>query len=158
MPTIVLGQDEVNCFAAWVSMEAGLPEFADQSSDMKINYGSLLLQALLEHWTPPQSLPSGGMDDDIKGNSYFQVPKHTPLIFSEVGGRTVCRLLVRDASGESESSLLQETIPQWVTDIVIEKNIPKFNKISFYLQPHPQMVKPDRMKKVGCVGVGFVIF
>ncbi|KAL5289332.1 WDR48 family protein [Megaselia abdita] len=156
MPTIVLGQDEVNCFAAWVSMEAGLPEFADQSSDMKINYGSLLLQALLEHWTPPQSLPSGGMDDDIKGNSYFQVPKHTPLIFSEVGGRTVCRLLVRDAAGESESSLLQETIPQWVTDIVIEKNIPKFNKISFYLQPHPQMVKPDRMKKDRLVANEFI--
>lgn len=67
---------------------------------------------------------------------------------SEIGGRTVCRLLVRDAAGENESSLLHETVPSWVTDIVIEKTIPKFVKIPFYLLPHPSMVKQDRMKKV----------
>jgi len=49
-----------------------------------------------------------------------------------VGGRTVCRLLVRDAAGDSESTLLHETAPQWVTDVVIEKNIPKFLKIPFF--------------------------
>lgn len=74
---------------------------------------------------------------------------HIPLFFfSEIGGRTVCRLLVRDAAGENESSLLHETVPSWVTDIVVEKTIPKFVKIPFYLLPHPQMVKQDRMKKV----------
>lgn len=67
---------------------------------------------------------------------------------SEIGGRTVCRLLVRDAAGENESSLLHETVPSWVTDIVIEKTIPKFVKIPFYLLPHPSMAKQDRMKKV----------
>lgn len=65
-----------------------------------------------------------------------------------MGGRTVCRLLVRDAAGDNESSLLHETVPSWVTEIVIEKTIPKFVKIPFYLLPHPQMVKQDRMKKV----------
>lgn len=65
-----------------------------------------------------------------------------------MGGRTVCRLLVRDAAGDSESTLLHETAPQWVTDVVIEKNIPKFLKIPFFLQPHPQMTKPERTKKV----------
>lgn len=60
----------------------------------------------------------------------------------------MCRLLVRDAAGENESSLLHETVPSWVTDIVIEKTIPKFVKIPFYLLPHPSMVKQDRMKKV----------
>lgn len=84
----------------------------------------------------------------MKGNEYFQVPKHTPVIFSEIGGRTVCRLLVRDAAGENEGALLHETVPSWVTEIVIEKTIPKFIKIPFYLLPHPQMVKQDRMKKV----------
>lgn len=68
--------------------------------------------------------------------------------YSEIGGRTVCRLLVRDAAGENESSLLHETVPSWVTEIVVEKTIPKFIKIPFYLLPHPQMVKQDRMKKV----------
>jgi len=32
--------------------------------------------------------------------------------------------------------------------VVIEKNIPKFLKIPFFLQPHPQMTKPERTKKV----------
>lgn len=146
MPTIVLGQDEVDCFAAWVSAEAGLPDQVEIGSDLKINYGSLLLQALLENWSPTYTHTSN--DEVIKGNEYFHVPKHTPLIFSEIGGRTVCRLLVRDAAGENESALLHETVPTWVTEIVIEKTIPKFIKIPFYLLPHPQMAKQDRMKKV----------
>lgn len=57
-------------------------------------------------------------------------------------------MVVRDAGGDSESTLLHETAPQWVTDIVVEKTIPKFVKIPFYLLPHPQMVKQERMKKV----------
>lgn len=102
MPTIVLGQDEVDCFAAWVSAEAGLPEHRDIGSDLKvcnrmeldkilgwemwfykfnsqINYGSLLLQALLEQW--PQTHTHASNEEVIKGNEYFTVPKHTPVIF-----------------------------------------------------------------------------
>lgn len=157
MPTIVLGQDEVDCFAAWVSAEAGLPEHAESGSDPKVNYGSLLLQALLEYWKPPpphHHLQGGvpdmenGCDGDIRGNEYFIVPKHTPIIFSEVGGRNVCRLLVKDAAGETESALLSETVPSWVTNVVIERTIPKFIKLPFYLLAHPSMLKQDRSKKV----------
>lgn len=155
MPTIVLGQDEIDCFSAWVSIEAGLPELAEAGTDLKINYGSLLLQALLEYWSPPH-VSNSELDPENRGNGYFQVPKHTPVIFSEVGGRTVCRLLVRDAAGESESTLLHETVPQWVTEVVLEKAIPKFIKIPFYLQPHPQMSKPDRMKKDRLVANEFI--
>lgn len=36
MPTVVLGQDEVDCFAAWVSAEAGLPEHVENGSDLKV--------------------------------------------------------------------------------------------------------------------------
>jgi WD repeat-containing protein 48 len=50
-----------------------------------------------------------------------------------VGGRTLYRLLVKDAGGETEGLLLNETVPQWVVD----KNLPKFIKIPFFLQPHP---------------------
>lgn len=156
MPTIVLGQDEVDCFAAWVSAEAGLPEHAESGTDPKVNYGSLLLQALLEYWKPPpphHHLQGGpdmenGCDGDIRGNEYFSVPKHTPIIFSEVGGRNVCRLLVKDAVGETESALLSETVPSWVTNVVIERTIPKFIKLPFYLLAHPSMLKQDRSKKV----------
>lgn len=36
MPTIVLGQEEVDCFAAWVSIEAGLPECDDPTTEIKV--------------------------------------------------------------------------------------------------------------------------
>uniref|UniRef100_A0AAG5D7G6 WD repeat-containing protein 48 homolog n=1 Tax=Anopheles atroparvus TaxID=41427 RepID=A0AAG5D7G6_ANOAO len=157
MPMIVLGQDEVDCFAAWVSAEAGLPEHAEPGSDPKVNYGSLLLQALLEHWKPApphHHMPGGpvelenGCDGDIRGNEYFSVPKHTPIIFSEVGGRNVCRMLVKDAAGETESALLSDTVPSWVTNVVIDRTLPKFIKLPFYLLAHPSMFKQDRSKKL----------
>lgn len=79
---------------------------------------------------------------------YSEIIIELTFFSSEVGGRTVCRLLVRDAAGESESTLLNDTVPQWVTDVVIEKATPKFLKIPFLLTPHPQMGKPERTKKV----------
>ncbi|XP_066992866.1 WD repeat-containing protein 48 isoform X4 [Anabrus simplex] len=52
MLTIHLGQDENDCFSAWVSTrEAGLAP--NDSVDQKVNYGNLLLQALLEYWWRP---------------------------------------------------------------------------------------------------------
>ena len=41
------------------------------------------------------------------------------------------RLLARDAGGETEGVLLNETVPAWVVDIVVEKKLPKFIKVSF---------------------------
>lgn len=70
-----------------------------------------------------------------------------------MGGRTGCRLLVRDAAGDTESALLHEAVPSWVADVVIDRNIPRFIKIPFFLLPHPLMVKQDRMKKVSLVGL-----
>ncbi|CAM9547553.1 WD repeat-containing protein 48 [Petromyzon marinus] len=159
MLTITL--EENDCFAAWVSAkDAG---FASQDgADPKLNFGGLLLQALLEHW--PRTHVGPMEDDDIemsqvngepenrvvtKGNGYFLVPPHTPVIFTEAGGRTLFRLLCRDAGGETESVLLNETVPQWVVDVAVDKNMPKFNKIPFYLQPHSnsgaKTLKKDRL-------------
>ncbi|XP_059483067.1 WD repeat-containing protein 48 [Neocloeon triangulifer] len=153
MLTIHLCQEENDCFSAWVSArEAGFSQFESPDSvDQKVNYGSLLLQALLEHWWRPNGEDEvDGANGDIQsghhgGNEFFQVPAHTPLIFSEVGGRTLYRLLVKDAGGETEGLLLNETVPQWVVD----KNLPKFIKIPFFLQPHPssgiKSVKKERL-------------
>ncbi|XP_043272942.1 WD repeat-containing protein 48 [Venturia canescens] len=155
MLTIHLGQDENDCFSAWVSAkDTGLAE--NDSADQKVNYGNLLLQALLEHWSRP--LPADdendGNGDDGSGqsrggNPYFSVPGHTPVIFSEVGGRTLYRLLVRDAAGETEGVLLKETVPSWVVDIVVHKNLPKFIRMPFYLLPHAssgfKSLKKDRL-------------
>ncbi|XP_016092336.1 WD repeat-containing protein 48-like [Sinocyclocheilus grahami] len=159
MLTITL--DESDCFAAWVSAkDAGFT--SPDGSDPKLNLGGLLLQALLEYWPRTHTNPTdeetelnhgsvnGEHESRIqKGNGYFQVPPHTPVIFGEAGGRTLFRLLCRDSGGETESMLLNETVPQWVIDITVDKNMPKFNKIPFYLQPHSssgaKTLKKDRL-------------
>jgi len=48
MPTIVLGQEEVDCFSAWVSIEAGLPECVDPTTEIKVGY---LIKALLNEFS-----------------------------------------------------------------------------------------------------------
>lgn len=35
----------------------------------------------------------------------------------------VCRLLCRDSGGETESMLLNETVPQWVIDITVDVSV-----------------------------------
>ncbi|XP_041698351.2 WD repeat-containing protein 48 isoform X1 [Coregonus clupeaformis] len=160
MLTVTL--DESDCFAAWVSAkDAGFS--SSDGSDPKLNLGGLLLQALLEFWPRTHLNPMDEEEDEVnhvavngeqetrvqKGNGYFQVPPHTPVIFGEAGGRTLFRLLCRDSGGETESMLLNETVPQWVIDITVDKNMPKFNKIPFYLQPHSssgaKTLKKDRL-------------
>ncbi|KAG5842039.1 hypothetical protein ANANG_G00173430 [Anguilla anguilla] len=158
MLTITL--DESDCFAAWVSAkDAGFS--SPDGSDPKLNLGGLLLQALLEYWPRTHINPLDEEENEVnhvngdqenriqKGNGYFQVPPHTPVIFGEAGGRTLFRLLCRDSGGETESMLLNETVPQWVIDITVDKNMPKFNKIPFYLQPHSssgaKTLKKDRL-------------
>lgn len=47
MPTIVLGQEEVDCFAAWVSIEAGLPECVDPTTEIKVSTFYYLLNTML---------------------------------------------------------------------------------------------------------------
>lgn len=89
MLTIHLGQDESDCFSAWVSAkEAGLAP--DDSVDQKVNYGNLLLQALLEKWwrtlRPEEDVDNvvdepGNSGQVMSGNEYFSVPGHTPVIF-----------------------------------------------------------------------------
>lgn len=55
-----------------------------------VNYGNLLLQALLEHWWRPlhadDENEGNGNDGNGPihtrgGNPYFSVPSHTPVIF-----------------------------------------------------------------------------
>ena len=62
---------------------------------------------------------NGDQEVQVPG-PYFQVPGHTPVIFSEVGrGKTLFRLLCRDAGGETEQMLLNETVPGWVVDVLV---------------------------------------
>lgn len=49
----------------------------------------------------------------------FNVPEHTPIIFSEVAGRTLCRLEVRDMSNDDEQQTLSNVIPTWIIDALL---------------------------------------
>ena len=63
MLTIHLGQDENDCLSAWVSArETGLAP--NDAVDQKVNYGGLLLQALLEHWPRPYAVEE---ESDLDG-------------------------------------------------------------------------------------------
>jgi WD repeat-containing protein 48 len=58
------------------------------------------------------------------------------VLFSEPNGRTLFRLIVKDASNETESLMLNDVVPVWVSDMVVQRSIPKYTKIPFYLLPH----------------------
>ncbi|XP_065651987.1 WD repeat-containing protein 48 isoform X3 [Hydra vulgaris] len=159
MLTVTL--DESDCFSSWMVTE-DVPSFCVeatsliQSENKFINYGVLLLQALLEKW--PESHSAADTESEVEKEiedeantsegtvttnekspfkGFFTIPLHTPLVFGEGGGcgRTYCRVLVGEASGENESALLSETVPTWVYDVVVKKIQPKFNKITFMLAP-----------------------
>lgn len=46
----------------------------------------------------------------------FTMPEHTPVVFSEVAGRCLYRLEVRDMSKESEQQPLANVMPSWIVD------------------------------------------
>lgn len=63
---------------------------------------------------------------------------HAPILFgtffSEVGrGKTLFRLLCRDAGGETEQMLLNETVPQWVVDVLVHVSYDEV--LEFYICP-----------------------
>lgn len=59
----------------------------------------------------------------VSKNMYF-------CVSSEVGGRTLLRLLVGDAGRETEELLLHETVPSWVTDVVVSVSA---SHLSFFI-------------------------
>lgn len=135
--------DESDFFSAWVSAkDAG---FSEQSPDRKINYGGMLLRALFEHWS--RSYKEG--DEESPTHRFNSVPDHTPLILCESTGRPIFRLVVRDAAHETESLMLSDFVPAWVLDVVERNQLPKFNKMPFFLLPHSSMgqktIKKDRL-------------
>ena len=78
----------------------------------------------------------------------FNIPDHTTLIISEVAGRTLYRLEVRDLAREIEQGLFANVIPIWVVDALLGKTNPKFNRVNFLLYPYNQtqnkVVNKDR--------------
>ncbi|KAL4002256.1 hypothetical protein ACH3XW_2705 [Acanthocheilonema viteae] len=135
--------DESDFFSAWVSAkDAGFP---DSQNDTKINYGGMLLRALFEHWSRSFS----DVDEESPTHRFNSIPGHTPLILCESTGRPIFRLMIRDAAHETESQMLSDFVPPWVLDVVERNQLPKFNKMPFFLLPHPSLgikaTKKDRL-------------
>ncbi|KAL3891526.1 hypothetical protein ACJMK2_003786 [Sinanodonta woodiana] len=161
--------DESDCFAAWMSAKDLVVDIpSDNGSDTKLNIGQQLLQALLEHWPKTHLLENQAEGVDLCDNipvsvPHFRVPGHTPVIFSEVGrGKTLFRLLCRDAGGETEQMLLNESVPGWVVEVLVHGNMPKTNKIPFFLQPYQTTglkmgIKKDRLSASDMIQVRKVI-
>ncbi|KAF6021880.1 WDR48 [Bugula neritina] len=127
--------DESDCFAAWRSAkEANLEE----NIDIKVNYGVLIVQALLDYWPKTHQQQD---EEKCEQKRYFDVPPHTPIIFSELSGKTVLRLLAKDAVGHTEGMLLAEYAPAWITDLVVNRKLPAFNKLPFMLQSYSTSLK-----------------
>lgn len=86
MLTIHLGQDETDCFSAWVSgKEAGFTN--DEGGEQRCNYGNLLLKALLDKWWRTRA------EDDDNGLEQITVPPHTPFI---IGFVFILRIFFKD--------------------------------------------------------------
>lgn len=91
----------------------------------------------------------------------LRMPGHTPVIFNEGGNRPVLRITIEDAKKELEDSLLQESVPDWVKEILIYKNTPNPNKISFLLSCYSpgglKATKKDRLSANDIIQVKKII-
>uniref|UniRef100_A0A8R1I5A5 Uncharacterized protein n=1 Tax=Caenorhabditis japonica TaxID=281687 RepID=A0A8R1I5A5_CAEJA len=142
--------DELDVFASWLSSkDAG---FEDNDRETKVNYGGMMLRSLFEKW-PHNDMANtdgdGGEETQRATANFLSLPEHTPFIVCEGNGRPLLRLLVRDADKEDVSQQLNSLVPPWVTDVVERRQLPKFNKMPFYLLPHNSMnvkqPKKDRL-------------
>jgi hypothetical protein len=82
-------------------------------------------------------------DDDLAdqaGLLRFNIPEHTPIIFSEVAGRTLYRVQLKDISSDTEKDELNNVMPLWIIDALVNKTLPKINRLVFILNPYNQSV------------------
>jgi hypothetical protein len=59
------------------------------------------------------------VDDDRNNQAgllRFTIPEHTPIIISEVAGRTLYRIEVKDLARESEQVALSNFLPNWIIE------------------------------------------
>ncbi|KRX34806.1 WD repeat-containing protein 48, partial [Trichinella murrelli] len=133
--------DEADCFSAWVS-----------AKDAKLGNINNVDSTGHEH--------SLFKINQKKEQDLTSVLAMVTLLFL-TSGRALFRLACRDAGGENESALLNDVLPQWAIDIVVNKAMPKYNKIPFYLFPHPsfnlKVYKRDRLSASDMLQVRKVI-
>lgn len=142
--------DELDVFSSWLSTkDAGFDDNDRETKVGVVNYGGMMLRSLFERWPPCKAacMEASEMDEVQKATSHFySLPEHTPFIVCEGNGRPLFRLLVGDAGKEFEANELSQVVPPWVIDAIERSQLPKFNKMPFYLLPHPS-TNPKQPKK-----------
>ena len=118
-------------------------------SDAKVNYGSIFLESLFKNCLfiyPFQiqtcssvivsqsnnnsnsvtsndgskcSIKENPEDSNQAGLLRFNIPEHITIIFSEVAGRTLYRIEVKDLSRENEQNSLSNIMPSWIIDALL---------------------------------------
>lgn len=73
---------------------------------------------------------SGGGGGGQPGLLRFTIPEHTPVVFSEVAGKCLYRLEIRDMSKDSEQQPLANVMPSWIVDALFGVSL---KLISYYL-------------------------
>lgn len=142
--------DELDALSSWLSSkDAGFDDNDRETKQIIVNYGGMMLRSLFERWPPCKmtNVDAADADDVQKATlNFISLPEHTPLIICEGNGRPLYRLLVGDAGKEFEANELAQIAPMWVIDAIERNQLPKFNKMPFYLLPHPS-TNPKQPKK-----------
>ncbi|CAF0757335.1 unnamed protein product [Brachionus calyciflorus] len=181
---LTINFDENDWQSAWINFKDMDSNHVRQTqnldlTDSKINYGFIFLESIFktcpflnpnqqqtcsnvimpqnsQQSSTPQSIITKDSDTNQAGLLRFNIPDHTPIIFSEVAGRTLHRLEVRDLNKESEQQILSNIIPSWIVDALLGKTAPKLNRVNFVLNPHNQnqkIVNKDRLSSIDLLQV-----
>lgn len=66
---------------------------------------------------------TGDEEQTSAGLLRFNIPEHTPIIFSEIAGRTLERIEVKDLSKESEQDKISAVMPLWIIDAIVNVSL-----------------------------------
>lgn len=158
--TINLDED---CLSAWLNYNKETSDldnsFVSETYENKINYGCLLLEALLRNCPFVNPTQTGNANDGGLKENMIKISDHIPIIFSEIAGRTLFRIEYKDVGKESEQPSLTNVLPIWILDPLTNRNLPKFNKIVFLINPYQQnpnskiILSKDRLTSIDLLQV-----
>jgi WD repeat-containing protein 48 len=149
---LTINLDESDWQSAWINFKDMDSNHVRQTqnidlSDAKVNYGCIFLESLFKSClfiNPHQMqtcstvIVSSSTNSSAQSNTNkedeqnqagllrFSIPDHITIIFSEVAGRTLHRIEVRDMARESEQQTLSNVIPNWIIDALLGVSLFKF--------------------------------
>ncbi|KAH9278524.1 WD repeat-containing protein 48 [Echinococcus granulosus] len=137
----IIHLDSSDALSAHITLKDAGFASSEDSSDQKINYGQLLLQAIFESWPKAQLCGEGDNAPNLT-KGCVSLPDHIPIILSDSRGRALARFIIHDTALSKEQRLLCEHVPEWITDVVIAHKAIKAAKIPFCLTQDLKITNP----------------